>query len=82
MIESVFGKNKLSVVQVGKRKYIFCHPWYQQTISMNFLCLAVYLIDCLFAFLGIQIMLWGSLPNTKEDNELSDDDLMMEECCR
>lgn len=31
---------------------------------------------------GNQIMLWGSLPNSKEDNGMSDDDLMVEECFR
>lgn len=31
---------------------------------------------------GIQIMLWGALPNSKEDTEMSDDGLWMEECCR
>ena len=38
------------------------------------------LLICLLV--GIQIMLWGSLPNSKEDTELSDDDMWMEECCR
>ncbi|XP_068714572.1 protein FAM72B-like [Montipora capricornis] len=31
---------------------------------------------------GIQIMLWGSLPNSKEDDELNDNDMWMEECIR
>ena len=39
------------------------------------------MIVCLL-FTGNQIMLWGSLPNSKEDNEMSDDELMMEECFR
>ena len=31
---------------------------------------------------GLQIMLWQSLPNSEDDNELIDDFLWMEECCR
>ncbi|KAK2547988.1 Protein FAM72A [Acropora cervicornis] len=31
---------------------------------------------------GIQIMLWGSLSNSKEENEFPDDSMWMEECIR